>query len=146
LGYILWLTSALPPQDVDATPDISRAYGSPSDEATASAPPPYTSDDNKSTAHETAEEDTTKSTITQKIVQAAQPTYEELKADLEKAKVELSTLRQQAQLRLRKAAGNPDKPATEQLATTVRQTVEGVPVHVVAMLCFLTFLFAYLFF
>jgi len=141
------LTLPTTPQDVDGTPDVSRVYGSPGDDSGPAAPPPY--DDHKSTSHEAPEEETTKSAITQvrdKIAQTTQMTYEELKAELDKARAEVVALKQQGQLRLRKAAGNPDKPASEQVATAVKQTVEGVPVHIVATLCFVTFLFAYLFF
>ena len=82
-----------------------------------------------------------------KATKAVQLTYEELKAKLEAAEAQILALRDNSGLRQRAAkATEAGKEATGQLATAVRQNVEGVPVQIVAALCFLSFLLAYFFF
>jgi hypothetical protein len=50
-------------------------------------------------------------------------------------------------LRQRLPKGEEVQKAAQQVTTAVRQQApEGVPVHIVAALCFLSFLLAYLFF
>ncbi|CAI4215341.1 unnamed protein product [Parascedosporium putredinis] len=139
-------------ENFDATPDISRAYASPSnnDDATSSpSPPPQYSDDSRSVKKETVE-DTPKTTVGQikaQIASIAQPTYEELKRKLAEAEATIESLRQDSSLRKRKGGSDNEKiPQTQQLATATRQVAEGVPVKVVAILCFLTFLLSYIFF
>jgi hypothetical protein len=73
-------------------------------------------------------------------------TYDQLKTLLDKTQAEVAVLKQEGSLRLRKAAGDPDKPAKEQMVTAVRQGVQGVPVQTVAILCLVSFLLAYFFF
>lgn len=95
-------------------------------------------------------EDTPKTTVGQiksQIASIAQPTYEELKRKLAEAEATIESLRQDSSLRKRKGGSDNEKiPQTQQLATATRQVAEGVPVKVVAILCFLTFLLSYIFF
>lgn len=77
----------------------------------------------------------------------APPTYDELQAKLASAEQVIESLRQELQLRKRKGGAESEKQAPEpQVATASRQEPSGVPVKVVAMLCFLTFLLSYIFF
>lgn len=123
------------------TPDISRTYDSPTsaDADLSSAPPAYESDTKRDVPQ--AE------TAAAKVKKVVELTYEELKAKLEKAEAELASLNIAGGLRQRitKAAEVDKSPS--QLATAVRQQApEGVPVQIVAALCFASFLLAYLFF
>lgn len=77
----------------------------------------------------------------------AQPTYDELQAKLASAEQVIDALRQELQLRKRKGGAETEKSAAEpQVATATRQETAGVPVKVVAILCFFTFLLSYIFF
>lgn len=128
------------------TPDVtSRAFSSPSGntETPSAAPPPY---DNKSNDHD---DDTTdvKSAVSQAsatVASTAQMTYDELKHKLVQAEAQLANLKDSG-LRQRKVPGTKEK-TVEQVAQQVKQTVEGVPVQIVALLCLLSFLLAYFFF
>jgi hypothetical protein len=71
-------------------------------------------------------------------------TYDELKSKLVQAEAQLATLKDSG-LRQRKVPGTNEK-TVEQVAQQVKQTVEGVPVQIVALLCLLSFLLAYFFF
>ena len=71
---------------------------------------------------------------------------------LAEAKAQLAAFGEQSGLRMRKAVsgtatqlGVDDVPATVQ-ATMQRGAAEGVPVHIVAGLCLLSFLIAWFFF
>lgn len=77
----------------------------------------------------------------------ATPTVEELKAQLAQAKATVASYSQDGGLRLRKAVGASGEGSTAISDVSARQaTVEGVPVPIVAALCFLSFLLAYLLF
>jgi hypothetical protein len=92
---------------------------------------------------------TTVSQIKPQIAVAAQPpTYEELKRKLAAADVTIESLRQELSLRQRRIDTGSEKTAAQvhQLATATRPVSEGVPVKIVAILCFLTFLLSYIFF
>jgi hypothetical protein len=75
-------------------------------------------------------------------------TYEELKTKLAKAEAQLVNLKDSSGLRQRnvKAVAAEGKVQAAQAAQAVKQSVEGVPVQIVALLCILSFLLAYFFF
>jgi type VI protein secretion system component VasF len=77
----------------------------------------------------------------------AQATYDELKAKLVQAEAQIANLQDSGlrQRNVKSAAEDIKKPAAE-MAQAVKQTVEGVPVQIVALLCLLSFLLAYFFF
>lgn len=129
------------------TPDLSsRTFSSPSggnSEAPSSAPPPY---DNKATDNDDESVDV-KSAVSQAsaaVASTAQMTYDELKAKLSQAETQIASLKDSG-LRQRKVPGTNEK-TVGQVAQQVKQTVEGVPVQIVALLCLLSFLLAYFFF
>lgn len=119
----------------------------------ASAPPPYVSDDATS-AHEDDRGDVgsdVKSAISQAATTASttvQLTYEEIKAKLSQAEAQLSTLKDSGlrQRNVKTTNGDNEKRALAEPAQALRQTVEGVPVKIVALLCLVSFLLAYFFF
>ena len=131
----------------DNTPDVSRAYSSPGEDAdvTSTAPPAYDSEQKDSSSREDKAPSVTSATTA--VTHAAKLTYDELKAQLEKAEAQIAALRDSGGLRKLSAKGvDGEKPKAAELATAVRETVDGVPVQIVAGLCFLSFLLAYLFF
>ena len=75
---------------------------------------------------------------------------EDLVAQLAETKAQLQKLRSQQadnELRQRKAASGPKTPGIQQQQAGPAQSAEaGVPVRVVALLCLLSFLLAYIFF
>ncbi|RDW91416.1 PapD-like protein [Coleophoma crateriformis] len=82
-------------------------------------------------------------------VSSSVPTYEELKAQLADAKATISSYGQEGGVRLRKAAGSSGETLSQganDMATKIQQGTEGVPVQIVAALCLLSFVLAYLFF
>jgi hypothetical protein len=71
---------------------------------------------------------------------------EELQAQLAQAKATIAAYAQEGGLRMRKSTGSSkdDSRATTELIQ--QQTAAGVPIQVVAVLCLVSFLLAYLFF
>ena len=117
---------------------------------TQTAPPPY-SDDVKVKREDSEEPAIPMSSIPRASAPTGrQLTYDELKAKLVEAEAVIESLQKESQLRRRKGATveSEKKGATGggQLATVTRQDPEGVPVKVVAILCFFTFLLSYIFF
>lgn len=129
---------------------MSRAFTSPSnDDATSPHPPPPYPEDAKPPKKEVAEEPSRASPVPSKASppSRAQPTYDDLQAKLASAEQVIASLQQELQLRKRKGGAENEKSAPEpQVATAGRQEPSGVPVKIVAMLCFLTFLLSYIFF
>lgn len=135
------------------TPEASRTYTSPSTHANSppsSAPPPYEdegqhAEDEKSEAHES-----TLTQATNSVAATAQYTYEELKDKLAKAEAALAAAYNDSASGLRqrnvKGSAEGDKKPVAELAQAVKHTVEGVPVQIVALLCLISFILAYLFF
>ncbi|KAI1418684.1 VAMP-associated protein [Hypoxylon sp. FL1857] len=81
--------------------------------------------------------------------QTSDPTFAELKQQLAQAEKKIAQFKQdQEGLRQRKNTSTDNKPGskTGEVAQTVRSGTEGVPVKLVAILCFLSFMLAYLFF
>lgn len=74
------------------------------------------------------------------------PTYDELKAKLADAQATIASYAQEGGLRLRKAAqGESGNKAVDEVVNQI-QTSQGVPLQIVAILCLVSFLLAYLFF
>jgi hypothetical protein len=73
--------------------------------------------------------------------------YEDLKAQLAQAQATIASYSQEGGLRMRKAAvvAGEDNPEISEVAAR-QSTIEGVPIQIVAALCLLSFLLAYLFF
>ncbi|KAF8862353.1 VAMP-associated protein [Acephala macrosclerotiorum] len=75
------------------------------------------------------------------------PTYEEMKAKLAEAQATIASYSQEAGLRMRKAArGETSSETVDNLAQQVHSAPQGVPLQIVAALCLVSFLLAYLFF
>ncbi|KAK6600947.1 integral ER membrane protein [Botrytis cinerea] len=78
---------------------------------------------------------------------AGMPTsVEELQAQLTEAKKTIASYAEQGGMRMRKVANGETSNETVNEMATKLQGVEGVPVQIVAALCLLSFLLAYLFF
>ena len=142
-------------RQVEATPDAPPpSYSSPHEDAVAASPSPPVHREPKQEPSQ--EPETAPSTLTVPSVaavkSAAVDTYDELKAQLARAEATIASLKEQATsgLKQRKpvdSAPNEKSGAPVQgLAQAQRQGTEGVPVHVVAILCLISFLLAYFFF
>ncbi|KAF4463457.1 (VAMP)-associated [Fusarium albosuccineum] len=136
------------------TPDVSRTYSSPvikEESPSAAAPPPYQTEEAPVQDEKLHEEPEAKSTISQAttaVKEAAELTYEELKAKLAQAEAQLVTLKDSGlrQRNVKSTSSDDDKRPLAQTAQAVTQTVEGVPVQMAAILCLISFLLAYFFF
>jgi len=100
---------------------------------------------NPATSTSSSVRDTAASTVA--AVSNAVPTsVEELKAELAQARKTIASYAEQGGLRMRKVVnGETSNETVNELATKMQGT-EGVPVQIVAALCLLSFLLAYLFF
>jgi hypothetical protein len=78
------------------------------------------------------------------VSNAVPTSYEDLKAQLAQAQATIASYSQDGGLRMRKAAGANTVAASAD--SVQQQAAEGVPVQIVAALCLLSFLLAYLFF
>jgi len=76
------------------------------------------------------------------------PSYDDLKAQLAEVQTKLASYGQEGGLRLRKSTGGQDATVAGGPTEVARnvQTTEGVPIQIVAALCLISFLLAYLFF
>ncbi|KAI8725454.1 MSP domain-containing protein [Fusarium sp. LHS14.1] len=138
------------------TPDISRTYSSPvakEESPSAAAPPPYQSEhipeeDEKPQPAEDPEPKSTVAQATAAVKEAAEVSYEELKAKLAQAEAQIVSLRETGlrQRNVKPASSEDEKRPLLQTAQAVQQTVEGVPVQMAAILCLISFLLAYFFF
>lgn len=85
-------------------------------------------------------------TVTTKIAEAVPLSYEELKAKYEEAQATISSYAQEGGLRVRKVVkGETNNDTVNDIAHRVQET-QGVPLQIVAALCLVSFLLAYLFF
>ncbi|KAM5352680.1 hypothetical protein ACJ41O_005402 [Fusarium nematophilum] len=138
------------------TPDASRTFSSPAlndQSPSAGAPPPYQSDeapveDEKAQLEDAAEPKSTITQATTAVKEAAELTYEELKAKLSQAEAQIVALKESGlrQRNVKSASSEDEKKPLSQAAQAVNQTVEGVPVQMAAILCLVSFLLAYFFF
>ncbi|KAH6604541.1 major sperm [Trichoderma cornu-damae] len=130
------------------TPDAPRSYSSPSAaDSSNTAPPPYASDDrdDDESRPQTAKSAASKTAST--AVSTAQATTDELKAKIAQLEAELAAYKNGG-LRQRNVKNGSDgeKSPAGAVVQQTKQVVEGVPVKIVAILCFISFLLAYLFF
>jgi hypothetical protein len=80
------------------------------------------------------------------VANAAPMSYEELKAKLAEAQATLATYADEGGVRMRKVAmGETGNKTVDNVAHRV-QGAQGVPLQIVAALCLISFLLAYLFF
>jgi len=80
------------------------------------------------------------------VSNAVPTSYEDLKAQLAQAQATIASYSQEGGLRMRKAAGTSADTVAASADSARQQAAEGVPVQIVAALCLLSFLLAYLFF
>ncbi|KAH7407929.1 PapD-like protein [Cadophora sp. MPI-SDFR-AT-0126] len=133
----------------ETAPSAYSNHRSPSPEET------YTPDTRRSTVGTKPDTDTptTKSSasnlassIPAAVSNAAPMSYEEMKAKLAEAQATISSYAQEGGVRMRKVAkGETNNETVNNLAHQV-QSNQGVPLQVVAALCLISFLLAYLFF
>ncbi|KAI1380857.1 VAMP-associated protein [Hypoxylon crocopeplum] len=131
--------------DTQATPDAAPpAYSSPVDYAGSQA------ESKSSTEQNQREEPLSVAGVAAVATsQNSDMSPDELKQQLIQAERVIAQLKQdQEGLRQRKTASASDKSSSKpaELAQTVRSGTEGVPVKLAAILCFLSFMLAYLFF
>ncbi|KAH7011405.1 PapD-like protein [Ilyonectria destructans] len=136
------------------TPEVPRAFSSPgaSDETSPStAPPPYPTEDTPVHDEEPEEKSEAKSTISQAtaaVTSAAETTVDALKAKLAQAEAQIASLKETGlrQRNVKSAPVDDEKRPVAKMNQAVKQTVEGVPVQIAALLCLISFLLAYFFF
>jgi len=81
------------------------------------------------------------------VATAVPMSYDEMKAKLAEAQATIASYTQESGLRLRKVAeGKTSNETVNQLAHQVQAAPAGVPLQIVAALCLISFLLAYLFF
>jgi hypothetical protein len=80
------------------------------------------------------------------VSNAVPASYEDLKTQLAQAQATIASYSQEGGLKMRKAAGASADTVAASADSVRQQAVEGVPVQIVAALCLLSFLLAYLFF
>ncbi|KAM0574669.1 hypothetical protein ACHAQF_002258 [Verticillium nonalfalfae] len=136
---------------VNDTPDVSRTFSSPGEDArsgTSPAPPSYRGAADAQSQHDAGSDhdQSTVSAATAAVSHTVQLTYEEIKAKLQQAEAKIIALQEGGGLRQRVKAGTEKLPSTQEAAAAVRQNVDGVSVQIVALLCLLSFLLAYFFF
>lgn len=126
------------------TPEPTRAYSSPSGDATP-APPPYDEQDDDDSRPQTAKSAASKTASA--VAGTLQSGTDELKAKIAQLEAELAN-HKNGGLRQRNVKGSPgsEKSAAGAVAQQTKQGVEGVPVQIAAILCLVSFLLAYLFF
>lgn len=131
-----------------ATPEVAPpAYSSPSDYSGAQAEPKSSAGEKEIKREELSPSTGVAAAVS--TTQHSDPTPEELKQQLIQAEKMIAQLKQdQDGLRQRKTTGADAKPNSKpaELAQTARSGTEGVPVKLTAILCFLSFMLAYLFF
>ncbi|KAK3377715.1 PapD-like protein [Podospora didyma] len=136
---------------VEATPDTAPpAYSSPSEGHAASSVPVSEPDFKQDSPEPSQAAFSVPSVATVKATTS--DVYEDLKEQLTKAEATIAALKNEAAngLRQRKAAASEvvEKVAGQgqELAQAVRNGTEGVPVHIAAILCLISFLLAYFLF
>ncbi|KAI6092303.1 VAMP-associated protein [Hypoxylon rubiginosum] len=133
---------------VESTPDAAPpAYSSPTEYSGSNAAPTPSTGEKSVKREETG---STAGQVAQAITKISEPTPEELKQQLIQAEKLIAQLKKDSEgLRQRKTTSTADKPGSKpaELAQTARaRGTEGVPIKFAAVLCFLSFMLAYLFF
>ncbi|KAH8124158.1 hypothetical protein FP744_10001805 [Trichoderma asperellum] len=128
------------------TPEPTRAYSSPSGDASTPAPPPYADEkEDDDSRPQTAKSAASKTASA--VAGTVQSGTEELKAKIAQLEAELANYKNGGlrQRNVKGSSGN-EKGAAGAVAQQAKQGVEGVPVQIAAILCLVSFLLAYLFF
>ncbi|KAI0179105.1 VAMP-associated protein [Hypoxylon sp. FL1284] len=130
-----------------ATPEVAPpAYSSPAEYSGSHAESKSSPDDKEVKREEAASAAGVAAIST---TQNSDATPEQLKQQLIQAEKMIAQLKQDSEgLRQRKTASTGDKQSSKpaELAQTARSGTEGVPIKLAAVLCFLSFMLAYLFF
>ncbi|ATY65863.1 MSP domain [Cordyceps militaris] len=127
------------------TPDVSHNFSSPG----AGAPPPYDDEGSTVDAEEKAPIDTPAALVSRAVPavkDAGNETLEALKAKLAAAQAEIASFKDSGLRQRAVKTGESAKAHAGDLAQTVKQNADGVSVQLVAILCLVSFLLAYLFF
>ncbi|KAK7431900.1 phosphatidylinositol-binding protein scs2 [Neonectria magnoliae] len=134
------------------TPDAPRAFSSPSAtdaSAPSTSPPPYATEAT-SVQDDEPEKSEAKSTFSQAataVTSTAESAVEELKVKLAQAEAQIASLKETGlRQRVKNTTSEDVKQAVIKTNQAVKQTVEGVPVQLAAILCLVSFLLAYFFF
>jgi len=132
------------------TPDAPPAYSSnrsPSPETFTPQPRP-SAPSKQSHASSSDDHEAASSTLTDKIAAASPLSYEEIQSKLAEAQATIASYASEGGLRMRKvAAGETSSKTVNDVAHAVQQGgAQGVPLQIVAALCLVSFLLAYLFF
>ncbi|OTB09102.1 hypothetical protein M426DRAFT_316395 [Hypoxylon sp. CI-4A] len=131
---------------VQATPEIAPpAYSSPGEYAGSVAEPKSSAEEKEFKREDTP---SVAGAAAVSVTQNSDLSTEELKQQLVQAEKLIAELKQDEGLRQRKTANADSKPSAKpaEVAQQVRSGTEGVPVKLAAILCFLSFMLAYLFF
>ncbi|KAI1763988.1 VAMP-associated protein [Hypoxylon sp. FL1150] len=132
---------------VHSTPEPAPpAYSSPAEYSGSNAEPKSSTDEKEIKREEIG---SMAGAAAISVTKNSDPTPEELKQQLIQAEKLIAQLKQDSEgLRQRKTTSSADKPSSKpaELAQTARTGTEGVPIKLAAVLCFLSFMLAYLFF
>jgi hypothetical protein len=141
----------------ESTPNVAPPYNgarSPSPEETftpntrssLAADSSRLDDEPTSARHAAESKSSARSAVATSSTSSSAPTYEELKAKLADAQATIASYAQEGGLRMRKMAqGESGNKVVDQVVNQV-QASQGVPLQIVALLCLLSFLLAYIFF
>jgi len=127
------------------TPDAPPAYSnrSPSPETFT----PQTRPSAPSKQSHTSSEHEASSSLTNTIAAASPLTYEEIQSKLAEAQATIASYANEGGLRMRKvAAGETSNKTVNEVSQAIQGGAQGVPLQIVAALCLVSFLLAYLFF
>ncbi|KPM34945.1 hypothetical protein AK830_g11629 [Neonectria ditissima] len=135
------------------TPDAPRSFSSPSAtnaSALSTSPPPYATEDLSGHDDEPEEKPEARSAFSQAttaVAATAESAVDELKAKLAQAEAQIASLKETGlRQRVKNTTSEDVKQAVIKTNQAVKQTVEGVPVQLAAILCLISFLLAYFFF
>lgn len=151
-------STAKNPQTPDTAPPAYTSQRSPSPEVASYTPDTRRSVGGGASSVRLEDEPSNARSLDDATASASNPTmpttappavpmsYDELKAKLAEAQATIASYAQEGGMRMRKVAkGETSNETVNQIAHRV-QTNQGVPLQVVAALCLLSFLLAYLFF
>jgi hypothetical protein len=143
----LWLsTNAKKTQTPDTAPPAYSSQRSPSPDETTYTPDTRRSVGGNGTSSVRLEDEPSNPAMPTMAPPAVPMSYDELKAKLAEAQATITSYAQEGGLRMRKVAkGETSNETVNEIAHRV-QTTQGVPLQVVAALCLVSFLLAYLFF
>ena len=119
------------------TPDNRASYAAPSSHIKEELEHPRSATENKAAS----------SSVVTKLANAAPMSYGELEAKLADAEAKIASYARESGLKLRQVAkGETGNKTVDDVAHRTAQAAQGVPLQIVAGLCLVSFLLAYLFF